>query len=322
MKAIIYTEYGSPDVLRYEEIEQPTPGDGEVLIRVRAASVNPLDCHLLKGLPYFGRTILRQPKVKRPGRDVAGQVEAVGRNVTLLKPGEEVFGTCAGSFAQYACAPENKLVRKPENVTFEQAASAPIAGLTALQALRDKGRVQSGQKVLINGGAGGVGTYAVQIAKSFGAEVTGVCSSGNVEMVRSIGADEVIDYTRQDFTTGRRNYQVILDSVSNHSLSACRRVLDPNGIYIMLGGPNEHRSFGGLVGRWAGALALSPFVRQKMVVFLAKADKGDLAIIGDLIASRKVKPVIDRCYKLSDVPEAMRYVGTGHARGKVVITDL
>ncbi len=227
MKAIVYSNYGSPDVLRCEVIEKLTPKDDEVLIKVRAASVNPYDWHFMRGLPYFLRLRvgLRKPKDTRLGVDAAGQVETIGRNVTQFKPGDEVFGLCRGAFAEYACASESKLARKQGNVTFEQAASVPIAGLTALQGLRDKGQLQPGQKVLINGAAGGVGTFAVQIAKSFGAEVTGVCSTRNVDMVRSIGADHVIDYTQEDFTKKEQRYDLILDCIANHSLSAFRRVL-------------------------------------------------------------------------------------------------
>src|SRR5947207_7072579 len=236
MKAIVYHNYRSPDVLQCEEIETPTPGDDEVLIKVCAASVNPIDRHY-RGRPYLIRLKigLSKPKATRLGRDVAGQVEAVGRNVTQFKSGDEVFGACSGAFAEYACASESALVMKPDNVTWEQAASVPIAGLTALQGLRDKGKLQPGQQVLINGAAGGVGTFAVQIAKSCGADVTGVCSTGNIDMVRSIGADATIDYTREDFTKGTQRYDVILDCIGNHSLSACRRVLDPNGKFVIVG---------------------------------------------------------------------------------------
>src|SRR5437867_1172265 len=243
MKAIVYQHYGSPDVLACEEMEKPTPGDDEVLITVRAASVNPLDRHIMRGRPFplriaFG---LRKPKI-RAGRDVAGQVEAVGRNVTQFKPGDEVFGACSGALAEYACPRESALATKPKNMTFEQAASVPVAGLTALQGLRDKGKIRPGQKVLINGAGGGVGTFAVQIAKSFGADVTGVCSMGKVEMVRSIGADRVIDYTQQDFTQGTQRYDLIFDLVATHSLPAYRRVLNPNGICVLAGGPTKVRA--------------------------------------------------------------------------------
>ena len=320
MKAIVYYNYGSPDVLKCEEIEKPTAGDDEVLIKVRAASVNPLDWHLMRGTPYIGRLMigLRKPKITRPGVDVAGQVEAVGRNVTQFKPGDEVFGSCRGAFAEYACTSESKLAMKPDNVTFEQAASVPVAAFTALQGLRHKGRIQPGQKVLINGAAGGVGTLAVQIAKSFGADVTGVCSTRNVDMVRSIGADWVIDYTQEDFTKSGQHYDLIFDLVANHSLLACRRVLNPKGIYIAAGVLGV--SMIGLLARLITAPVLSLFVSQKFVVLMARSSKEDLTIMRELMEAGKVTPVIDRRYRLSEVPEAIRYLAEGHARGKVVIT--
>ena len=321
MKAIVYYHYGSPDVLACEEMEKPRAGDNEVLIKVRAASVNPLDWHLLRGTPYLLRLMagLRKPKVPRSGVDVAGQVEAVGRDVTQFKPGDEVFGSCRGAFAEYVCAPERALVLKPATVTFEQAASVPGAALTALQVLRDTGQIRPGQKVLINGAAGGVGTFAVQIAKALGAEVTGVCSTRNVDMVRSLGADRVIDYTREDFTKGTQRYDVILDCIGNHSFSGCRRVLNPKGTCVMVGGPNE--------GQWIGPLAgvlkrlvLSRFASQKFAMFLTRPNKEDLTILRELLEAGKVTPVIDRRYSLNEVPEAIRYLEEGHARGKVVIT--
>jgi len=322
MKAIVYHNYGSPDVLRCEEIEKPTAGDNEVLIRVRAASVNPADWRLLRGAPYILRMLfgLRTPSITRPGRlgvDVAGQVEAVGRSVTQFKPGDDVFGACRGALAEYACASEPKLAVKPDNVTFEQAASVPVAALTALQGLRDKGQIQPGQKVLINGAAGGVGTFAVQIAKWFGAEVTGVCSTRNVDMVGSLGADRVIDYTQEDFTNSGQRYDLILDNVGNHSLSACRRVLDAKGILVIAGGPKK----GWIVlVRALKALVLSCFVSQKMLFFIARINTADLTLVGKLIEAGKVTPVIDKRYRLNEVPEAVRYLEEGHARGKVVIT--
>ena len=327
MKATVYRRYGSPDVLQFEEIERPTVGDNEVLIKVRAASANPLDWKLMSGGPFIVRLLLGlvKPKVKRPGVDLAGQVEAVGRNVTQFKPGDEVFGVCRGAFAEYACTSvsasvlKSPLVLKPDNVTFEQAASAPVAALTALQGLRNKGKIQLGQKVLINGAAGGVGTFAVQIAKSFGADVTGVCSTRNVDMVRSIGADRVIDYTQENFTKSGQRYDLFFDCVGNHSLSACRRVLKPKGIYIMVGALGDAPLMD-LLGRLIGALVLSRFVSQKLVVFLARSNKEDLTTVGELMATGKVTPVIDRRYRLSEVPEALRYLKEGHARGKVVIT--
>ena len=321
MKAIVYHTYGSPDVLKCEEVEKPTAGDDEVLIKVRAASVNPLDSHLMRGKPYILRimTGLRKPKITRPGVDVAGQVEAVGSNVTQFKPGDEVFGSCRGAFAEYACTSESALVIKPENVTFEQAASVPVAAYTALQGLRDTGHIQPGQKILINGAAGGVGTFAVQIAKWFGADVTGVCSTRNVDMVRSLGADRVIDYTQEDFTKSGQHYDLIFDLVGNHSLLACRRVLNPKGIYIAVGGPNSRWMIGLLAGLLT-TLVLSWFVSQKLLLFLAKIRSEDLTIMRELMATGKITPVIDKRYRLSEVPEAIRYLEEGHARGKVVIT--
>src|SRR5271154_1278189 len=266
MKAIVYRDYGPPDVLKCEDIEKPVPKDNEVLIKVRAASVNPLDWKLMKGGPFILRIMLGlgKSKIKRPGVDVAGQVEAVGTAVTQLKPGDEVFGTCLGAFAEYATSESvfgmrSALAAKPDNVTFEQAASAPVAGLTALQGLRDKGRIQPGQKVLINGAAGGVGTFAVQIARSFGADVTGVCSTRNVDLVRSIGADRVIDYTQEDFTKSGQRYDLFLDCIGNHSLDACRRILNPKGTLIMVGAPSD-APLTGLLARLIGALVLSRFV--------------------------------------------------------------
>ncbi len=322
MKAAIYTRYGPPDVLQIRDVEKPVPKDNEVLIRVRAASVNPLDWHFMRGTPYIVRMRagLLKPKDKRLGIDVAGQVEAVGGNVTQLKPGDEVFGACRGAFAEYACASESALVVKPANVTFEQAASVPIAAFTALQGLRDKGHLQPGQKVLINGAAGGVGTFAVQVAKWCGAEVTGVCSTRNVDMVRSIGADRVIDYTQEDFTKSGQRYDLFFDGVGNHSLSACRRVLNPKGIYVPFGGSSDRWMIGPLA-RMLKTLVLSRFVSQKLlIVFMAKARKEDLIVMHELMQAGKVTPVIDKRYKLSEVPEAIRYLEEGHARGKVVIT--
>ena len=337
MKAAVYTRYGAPDVVQIVDVEMPIPRDNEVLIKVRAASVNPLDEGLIRG---GGRIVngLRKPKITRLGVDVAGEVEAVGRNVTQFKAGDEVFGACIrdpqdsalkvwipqGAFAEYACAPESALVMKPDNVTFEQAASVPVAAFTALQGLRlgssgDKGHIQSGQKVLINGAAGGVGTFAVQIAKSFGVEVTGVCSTKNVEMVRSIGADRVIDYTQEDFTKLGQQYDLLFDCIGNHSLSACRRALTPNGICVMVG-EKSGRKVIALLARLIAAFVLSRFVSQKLVTFLARPNKKDLTIMHDLMKAGTVRPVIDKCYSLVEVPEAICYLAKGHARGKVVIT--
>jgi NADPH:quinone reductase-like Zn-dependent oxidoreductase len=321
MKAIAYHEYGSADVLKCEEVEKPIPKDDEVLIKVRAASVNPLDWRFMKGKPrilrlFFG---LRKPRFGRPGVDMAGEVEAVGSHVTQFKPGDEVFGASRGAFAEYACTASSKLVMKPTNVTFEQAASVNVAGLTALQGLRDKGKIQRRSKVLINGAAGGVGTFAVQIAKSFGADVTGVCSTRNIDMVRSIGADEVIDYTQQNFTTSDQRYDLILDCVGNHSFSACRRILNPDGRFVMVGAPHDP-SVMGLLAQMIKALLLSVFVSQKAVMFIAKSSQDDLTLLGELIATGKLEPVIDRRYSLREAPDAVRYLEEGHARGKVVIT--
>ncbi len=320
MKAIAYHEYGSADVLKCEEIEKPVPKPDEVLIKVRAASVNPLDWRLMSGKPsilriFFG---LRKPRLGRPGVDAAGEIEAVGSNVTRFKPGDEVFGACRGAFAEFGCTAASKLVMKPGKITFEQGASVFVAGLTALQGLRDKGKIQPGSKVLINGAAGGVGTFAVQIAKSFGADVTGVCSTRNLDLVRSIGADEVIDYTRSDFTTSNQRYDLILDCVGNHSFSECRRVLNPDGRFIGVGAPHDP-SVMGLLAEMIKTLFLSLFVSQKAVMFIAKSSQDDLTLLGELIATGKLKPVIDRCYSLSDAPDAVRHVEEGHARGKVVI---
>jgi len=324
MKAIVYCDYGVAN-LKLAEIAKPTPTDDQILVKVHAASINPLDWHFIEGTPMIMRALgvgLRKPKDTRLGVDFAGMVEAVGKNVTQFKPGDEVFGGRDGAFAEYVCPRADRAVAlKPANITFEQAASVNIAGLTALQAVRDKGKVQPGQKVLINGASGGVGTFAVQIAKSFGAEVTGVCSTRNLEMVRSLGADHVIDYTKEDFTKGAERYDAILDNVPNHSLSECRRILNPEGKYVMIGGggPNDNRWIGPF-GRVIQTMLLSPFVSQKMGMMMAQLTKSDLTILGDMMQSGKVKPVIDRTYKLSELPEAIRYLEEGHARGKVVIT--
>lgn len=323
MRAIVQHEYGSPDVLSLEDVAKPSiTKNDDVLIHVHAAAIHPGDAIQMRGVPYVVRLItgLRRPKTEVPATDVAGRVEAVGKNVKRLRPGDEVFGWCKGACAEYACAPESHFVKKPANITFAQAATVPMSAFTALQALRDVGRVQPGQKVLINGAAGGIGTFAVQIAKSFGAEVTGVCSGRNVDMVRSLGADHVIDYTQEDFTKAQRHYDLILDNVSNHSLSELRGVLTRRGTLI----PNNGERGG---GRWLGAggstlkeLLLSLFVRQKLRPFVSLAKTGDLVALKELIESGKVTPVIDRSYPLSETAAAIRHVDTGHARGKVVIT--
>jgi len=318
MKAFVYHNYGSPDVLRCEEIAKPTAGDNEVLLKVCAASVNALDWRLMRGKPLFTRLMiggLRKPKVTRPGVDVAGQIEAVGRNVTQFKPGDGVFGTCRGAFAEYTCAIENKLAPKPINSSFEEAAAVPVAAISALQGLRDKGRIQPGQKVLVDGASGGVGTFAVQIAKSFGAEVTAVCSTRNVDAARSLGADHVIDYTREDFTKSGQRYDLILGANAHHSIFDYRRALSQDGIYVMVG------------GGWTQilqALLLAPLLSligsKKMCFFVANINQKDLVLLKDLLEAGKVVPVIDRRYPLSDTAEALRYLEEGHARGKVVIT--
>ncbi len=321
IKAAVHCDYGSPDVVVLTAIEKPVPADSELLVRVRAASVNPLDWHSMRGTPYLARFVmgLRKPETIRLGVDFSGTVESVGRSVTRFKPGDEVFGGKTGAFAEYLTIRESgSVVLKPANLTFEQAASVPVAAITALQGLRDKGQLQPGQKVLINGASGGVGTFAVQIAKAFGAEVTGVTSTKNVALVRSIGADQIVDYTKDNFTTGGVIYDVILDNVGNHSLSAFRRVIALKGKYVMVGGP---------AGRWVdpmpralGAVVMSRFVSQDMAMFIADLNQKDLAVLADLMAAGKVTPVIDRQYKLSEIAEAIRYLETGRARGKVVIT--
>ena len=322
MKAIVYCEYGSPEVLKFEDVEKPVPNDDQVLIKVRAASLNFIDPGLMRG-PWPLRLMsgLRKPEKTMLGNDLAGQVEAVGKNVTLFKVGDEVFGVGRPTLAQYACTRERGLVIKPANVTFEQAGCVAWAGFTALQGLR-QGNIRPGQKVLINGATGGVVTFAVQIAKSFGADVTAVCSTGKVDLIRSIGADHVIDYTKEDFTKGDQRYDVIFDNVNNHSFSDRRRVLTPNGVCVLagIGGAGLHP---GMLGRVVGILKanlLSRFVRQKFVRYGTETNKEDLKLLSDLMQTGKVTPVIDRIYKLSETAEAMRYFEEGHARGKVVIT--
>ncbi len=320
MQTIVCRRYGSPDVLRCEEIEKPTPGDNEVLIEVRAAAVNPLDWHLIRGMPYGFRFQLglRKPKDHRVGMDVSGQVEAVGSKVAHFKPADTVFGACRGAFAQYACCPDTAVALKPQKLTYEQAASAPVAALTALQGLRDKGHLQPGQQVLINGAAGGVGTFAVQIARALGAEVTGVCSARNVDLVRSLGAQRVIDYAREDFTQAPQRYDLLLDCIGNHSLSACTRVLHPAGFYVMVGGPSGR--WIAPMGRVLRMLLLARFVSQTLAFFMAQVNHPDLTLIAQLMDSGKLLPVIDRTWPLTSVPDAIRYLEKGHARGKVVIT--
>jgi NADPH:quinone reductase-like Zn-dependent oxidoreductase len=321
MKAITYTEYGPPDVLRLSEVAKPIPRDGEVLIRIRAASANPIDWHFMRGTPYLVRLLTgwRKPKVARLGVDAAGQVEAVGGKVTQFQPGDEVFGPCRGAFAEYGCAREAALALKPANLTFQQAAAVPLAAFTALQGLRDKGRIQPGKRVLINGAAGGVGTFAVQLARCFGADVTGVCSTRNVDLVRSLGARHVVDYTREDFTKNGVQYDLIFDSVGNHSLSDRRRALAAEGTLVLVGAPDKEPWLGPLASI-LGAVALSPFVSQKLRPIVARPNQEDWRVLRDFLESGRVTPVIDRTYPLRQVPEAIRYLEEGHARGKVVIT--
>jgi NADPH:quinone reductase-like Zn-dependent oxidoreductase len=321
MKAIVYRCYGPPEVLKYEDVAKPTPDDNQLLVKVHAASINPYEWHYMRGTPYIMRlgVGLGAPTDSSLGVDFSGTVEAVGKSVTQFKVGDEVFGGHGGALAEYVVVPElGTVALKPPNITFEQAAAVPIAAITALQGLRDTGQLKAGQKVLINGASGGVGTFAVQIAKSYGAEVTGVCSTHNVELVKSLGADHVVDYTREDFTQGNQRYDMIFDNIGNHPLLDYRRVMQPNGIFVIVGGPK---------GDWLGPLViplrakvLAPFVSQKFDFFLANLSHGDLEILRDLMQTGKVTPVVDRTYPLSEVAAAMQYLEAGHARGKVVIT--
>lgn len=320
MQAIVYRCYGPPEVLALETVDKPVPADDEVLVRVRAASVNPLDWHYLRGSPYLMRldSGLGAPGLERLGVDFAGTVEAVGASVTRFKQGDEVFGGSKGAFADYVVVRENGSVsHKPPAVSFEQAAAVPIAGVSALQALRDEGKIRAGMNVLINGASGGVGTFAVQLAKSFGARVTGVCSGRNVELVRALGADAVIDYTREDYTAGDQQYDLIIDNVGNHSPLANSRVLTPDGTLVMIGGPG---------GNWIGplkrplqALLLSPFAGQEFVLFFARMRGEDLTTLAGLMQSGEVKPVVDRRYPLAEVAAAIAYSEAGRARGKIII---
>ncbi len=316
MKAIVCTQYGPPDVLKFTEAAKPIPNDDEVLIKIHGASVNPID-QIFRGRPYFTRILtgLRKPKDKRIGSDVAGKVEAVGRNVTRFKPGDEVFGVCRGALAQYGCAIEDKLALKPANLSFAEAAAVPVAAITALQGLRDKGRIQPGQKVLVNGASGGVGTFAVQIAKSFGAEVTAVCSPRNVDTARSLGADHVIDYTREDFTQSGQRYDLILAVNGYHSIFDYRRALSNGGIYVMAGGSGIQLLQGILLGPLVSRIG-----SRKMRFFVAKINNKDLVLLKGLLETAKVVPIIDSRYPLSDVAGALRYLKEGHAQGKIVIT--
>ena len=320
MKAIVQDRYGTADVLELRDIETPVAGSGDVLIRVHAASVFIGDWHVMTGLPYLGRLAfgLRAPKLRVRGQDVAGTVEAVGEGVTRFQVGDQVYGTCRGSFADYANASQDMVAPKPANLTFEQAATVPITGTTALQAVRDRGRVKSGQDVLIIGAAGGVGSFGVQIAKAFGAHVTGVCSTAQLDLVRSIGADEVIDYTREDFAEMGQRYDVILDIAGNRSVSNLRQALAPKGTLIIVGGEGGGRWFGG-INRQLGAQLRSMFVGQRLGTFIAKQNGEDLLALTELIEAGKVTPVIGETFPLPEVPEAIRHLTEGHARGKVVI---
>ena len=322
MKAIVYSDYGGPDVLRLVDVDPPVPADDEILVKVHAASVNPADWHFTRGTPYpirFGSGLEKPKSPRRLGLDYAGTVEARGRTVTRFNVGDAVFGAGSGSLAEYLTVKADRAAAlKPANVSFDQAASVAVAGVTALQALRDKAQVQRGQKVLINGASGGVGTFAVQLAKAFGAEVTGVQSTRNLEMVRSLGADHVIDYTTDDFTTAGERYDVVLDNVGNRSVSEVRRVLEPRGIYFPNGGGGPDAPVP--LGRMIRLLAMSPFIGQKIRFFVASPNRADLETLAGLMAAGAVTPVIDRCYPLSEAAEAMRHLESGHARGKVVVT--
>jgi len=321
MRALVHRQYGSPALLRLERIAKPVPTSDQLLIRVRAAAVNPLDWHLMRGTPYVVRLQagLGHPRDVGVGVDFAGTVEATGARVSHFKIGDQIFGTANGSLAEYAVSTEVGLARKPDNLTFEQAAAVPVAAITALQGLRDHAHVQPGQKILINGASGGVGTFAVQLAKYFGAEVTGVCSTRNVALVRSIGADHVIDYTHDDFTQSGERYDVIFDAVGNPGLLAVRQVLKPHGILVLVGAQSNDPWLGGLI-RPLEAMLISPFVSQRYAFFVADANQtSDLEWLRDLLQAGKLKPVIDRQYSLSEAAEAMRYLEAGHARGKVVV---
>ena len=320
MKAIVHSRYGPPDALRLKDIDQPVINEDQVLVRVHAAAVGKGDWLTVKGLPYVARLRygLRKPKHPVPGFDVAGRIEAVGSNVTQLQPGDAVFGWCDGSFAEYASVPNDQLALMPTNLSFEQAAAVPISGFAALQALRDTGGVQPGQKVVIIGASGGVGSFAVQLAKAFGAEVTGVCSTKSLELVRSIGADQVIDYTQQDFTRTGRRYDLILEMAGNRSLADLRRALTPKGTLVLVGGSGGRWFMG--TGRTLRAVLVSPFLGQRLRSFFSKPQGADLIVLKELIESGKVTPVIDRTFPLSETPEAIRYVGERSTQGKTVIT--
>ncbi|HEY6410555.1 MAG TPA: NAD(P)-dependent alcohol dehydrogenase [Ktedonobacteraceae bacterium] len=319
MKAIVYTKYGSPDVLQFKEVEKPAPTDGQILVKIYAASANPLDWHLMRASPFLARLAggLRKPKDPRLGADFAGRVEAVGANVAQFQPGDEVFGASTGAFAEYICVAESKVALKPANLSFEQAAAVPVAATTALQGLRDTGQIHTGQRVLVNGASGGVGTFAVQIARAFGTEVTGVCSTRNLDMVRSIGADHAIDYMKEDFTRTGQHYDLIYDAVGNSSVSAYRRALNPGGTCVVAGFTSLPRLFEHML---IGPLRSKIGDKKVGLMGTAQIKQKDLVSLRELIEAGKVTPVIDRRYSLREVPEAIRYLEAKHARGKVVIT--
>ena len=322
MKAIVQKVFGGPDILELREIDRPEVTDDGVLVRIHATSVNPVEWHLLTGKPYIARPVfgMFRPKQEVLGVDFAGTVEAVGKDVKQFEPGDEVFGGGGGTFAEYVCvAPDRAVVHKPAKLTFEEVAAVPVAGVTALQALRDHGHIQAGQEVLINGASGGVGTFAVQIARSFGAKVTGVCSTGNVEMVRALGADRVVDYTREDFTRGGQRYDLVIDIAGSRSWSECKRVLKPHANFVMVGGPDTS-SFLGPLSHLIGLRLASMRSSYKIGFFVASLTKSDLLVMQDLLETGKVKPVIDRRYKLAETADALRYLGEGHAKAKIVIT--
>ena len=322
MKAAVRDRYGSPEVVEVREVEKPVPTEDEVLVRVRAVSVNLADWYAVTGRPYVGRTQmgLRKPKSDRLGVDYAGTVEAVGRDVMELQPGDEVFGGRDGAYAEYVCARADRaIVLKPANVTFEQAAAVPIAAITALQGLRDKGQVQPGQKVLINGASGGVGTFAVQIAKALEAEVTAVCSTGNVDTARSLGADHVVDYTQEDFTRRDERYDLMLDIAGSRSWSQCKRILKPQARLVIVGGPKTNRLLGPL-GHLVRVRLAALGNSRTVIFFIAKLDKPDMEVLRELLERGKVTPVVDRTYELSEIADAFRYIGEGHARAKIVLT--
>jgi NADPH:quinone reductase-like Zn-dependent oxidoreductase len=320
MQAVVFDRYGSPDDIRLAEVEIPTPKEGQVLIEVKAASVNPLDWHRLRGHPAILRLSdgLRRPKNGRLGADLAGTVVEVGSGVTDLHPGDEVFGASIRTLSEYAVVSRQRLVEKPDNLTFEEAAAVPVAAITALQGLRDHGRLQTGQSVLINGGAGGVGTFAVQIAKALGAEVTAVCSTANVDLVRSLGADFVVDYTREDFTRLGRRFDLLFDGVGNRPLLSCRRVIKPGGTLVVVGARRGKWIAG--IDRFVGAFLISPLVSQRMVGFIAEERQDDLQYLGELLSTGVIHPVIDRTFALDETAAAIQYLETGHARAKVVVT--